>query len=289
MKVTSLASVKPLQNTQFWLLAIAGGLIAIHLSLNWRLTGNIDRLSISVLGWGAVLSLVWEKRHTLRLESDIFSSLLGLLLIAFVLLRSFFMTSYDAVFDFSPLIAGLGLAMLASGVKGLQQYWLELIIVLALHAPVELLLERIDISLFTAKFATFILSHLGFEVSRQGVNVILPTGTVEVYPGCSGLESILRLLRLSVLFLVMFPTELAKKILVPVVAVLVAFVVNGVRVALMAILGAYSSDEAFEYWHEGSGAQIFSLISTLVFGFLCYLVSKKDNPDNHEPMEFSGS
>jgi len=42
--------------------------------------------------------------------------------------------------------------MLASGVKGLQQ-WLELMIVL-INAPVGLLLGRVDLTMFTAKFAT---------------------------------------------------------------------------------------------------------------------------------------
>jgi exosortase/archaeosortase family protein len=87
----------------------------------------------------------------------------------------------------------------------------------------------------------------------------------------------------------MFPTDLAKKILVPVVAILVAFVVNGVRVALMAVLVAYSSQEAFEYWHTGTGSQIFFLITILIFGLFCYFISQKDDSDNHEPMEFSGS
>lgn len=289
MKATSLAVVKPLQNTQFWLLAIAGGLIAVHLSLTWRVAPDTGKLSISVLGWGAALSLLWEKRHTLILESDVFSSFLGLLLIAFVLLKSLFVTSYDSVVDLTPFIAGLGLAMLASGVKGLQQYWQELMIVLALNAPVGLLLDRIDISLITAKFGTVLLSYLGFEVSRQGVNIFLPTGVVEVNPGCSGLESIIRLLRLAVLFLVMFPTDLAKKILIPIVAVLVAFVVNGVRIALMAVLVAYSNQEAFNYWHMGTGSQIFLLIAMVFFGLFCYFFNQKDDPDNHDPMEVSGS
>lgn len=288
MKAISFASIRPLQNTQFWLLVLAGGLIAVHLSLSWRITPNLSHLGIIVLGWGTVLSLLWEKRHSLTLESDVFSSLLGVLLIAFVLFRSWFVISFDAVFDISPFIAALGLAMVASGVKGLQQYWLELMIVLVINAPVGLLLGRVDLTMFTAKFATFILSHW-FEVSRQGVNVVLPSGAVEVNSGCSGLESIVRLLRLSVLFLVMFPTGLAKTILFPIVAVLVAFVVNGVRVALMAILVAYSSQEAFEYWHTGTGSEIFFMISILFFGLFCYFISKKDDPDNHEPMELSES
>jgi cyanoexosortase A len=289
MKATSLNSLKPLQNTEFWLLAIAGGLIAVHLSLSWRLDANLSQLSISVLGWGAVLSLLWDKRHTFKLQSDVFSSLLGLLLIAFVLLRSLSVTQIDSVFELSPFIAALGVAMLASGVKGLQQYWLELMIILAVNLPIGALLEQIEISTITAKFANAMLSYLGFEVSRQGVNIILPTGAVEVNRACSGLEGIVRLLRLSVLFLVMFPVKLAKSILVPVVAVLVAFIVNGVRVALMAFLVAYSNKEAFEYWHKGDGAQVFFLISTLVFGLFCYFISQKDDPNDREPMEISGS
>jgi len=289
MKATSLASIRPLQNTQFWLLAIAGGLIALQLSLSWRLSGDFNQVSISILYWGAVLSLIWEKRHTLSLKSGIFSSLVGLLIIAFVLLRSFFITSFDALFDLSPLIIGLGLALLASGVKGLQQYWQELIIVLAFTIPVEFLIASIPLSTLTAKFAAFVLSDLGFEVSLQGVNIILPKGAVEVNPGCSGIEGIVRLLQLAVLFLVMFPTNLFKKILVPVVAVLVAFIVNAVRVALMAILVAYSNHEAFLYWHSGTGSQIFVLISSLVFGLFCYFISQKDHTDNHDPIELSGS
>ena len=288
MKAISL-ELRPLRTTQFWLLAIAGGIIATHLSLSWRVAPDIGRLSITILGWGAALSLLWEKRHTLTLETDVFSSFIGLILIAFVLLKSFFVTTYDSVIDITPFIAGLGLAMLASGVKGLHQYWQELIIILVLNAPIQLILERFDISLITAKFANFVLFYLGFDVSRQGVNLILPKGIVEVYPGCSGMEGIVRLLRLAVLFLVMFPTGLAKKILVPIIAVLVAFVVNGIRVALMAILVAYSNPEAFVYWHKGTGSQIFLLISMLVFGFFCYCVTKKEDLDNQDSMEVSES
>ncbi len=289
MKATSLTSVRPLKTPQFWLLAIAGGLIAVHLSLIWRLSGDFSRVSISLVYWGAVLSLLWDKRHTLSLKSDIFSSLLGLLFIAFVLLRGWFMTSFDAMFELFPFMAGLGLAILASGLKGLQQYWQELVIILAFTVPLEFLVASIHIATFTAKFATFILSQLGFKVFLQGVNILLPTGAVEVNPGCSGVESIVRLLQLAVMFLVMFPTDLAKKFLVPVVAVLVAFVVNSVRVALMAILVAYSNQEAFNYWHQGSGSQIFVLISSLVFGIFCYFITQKDDTGNHDPMEISGS
>lgn len=283
MKANSLAELK-LHNTQFWLLAIAGGLIAIHLSLSWRSDPSMSQFSLSVLCWAAVLSLLWDKRHKLILESDIFSSLLGLSLIAFVLFRSAMMTSFDAVFNLTPLIAGLGLAMLASGVKRIPQYWQELIIILALNAPVYFLVNRINIlSLYTAKAANFILAYLGVEVYRQGINIIFANGrAVEVASGCSGWESIFPLLKLSVIFLVMFPTSLVQKLLVPTFAVLIAFIVNAVRVAMMAILFAYTSEENFNYWHTGSGSQIFFLTSTLLFALCCYFITQNQQTDNQE-------
>jgi len=57
----------------------------------------------------------------------------------------------------------------------------------------------------------------------------------------------------------------------------------GYRVALMAVL-SYSSQEAFEYWHTGTGR--YFLITILIFG--CFAIfSQRDDSDNHEPIEFS--
>jgi len=119
MKATSFASIRPLQNTQFWLLVLAGGLIVVQLS--WELPQTWVTCII-VLGWGTVLSFAMGKASQLTLESDVFSSLLGVLLI----LCSSGAGSWSVLtlFDISPFIAALGLAMLASGVKGLH-YWTD--------------------------------------------------------------------------------------------------------------------------------------------------------------------
>ncbi len=286
MKNNSLAAIKPLENTQFWLLAIASSLTAVYITLYMRLDGNLSQLTISLLGLGAVFSLLAEKRQTLKFESDIFSSLLGILLIAFVLLRSNYVAAIDSFVELTPFIVFLGLALLASGIKGLRQYWLELLIIFAFNIPVGYISQRLDISIFTAKFSFAFLSYLGFPVIREGVNIIMPTGAVEVYPGCSGMETISQLVKLAVLFLVMFPTSLVKSLIIPIVAVIIAFLVNSVRVALMAFLVAKSSPAAFDYWHTGTGSEIFFLLCTLLFGGFCYLITKQDR---NEQMELPSS
>jgi cyanoexosortase A len=280
MKINALAQIKPLENTQFWLLAIAGSLTAVYASLYTRLDGNLSQVTITLLGLAAVFSLLAEKRHTLKFESDIFSSLLGILLIAFALLRSNYVMAVDSFVDLIPFIGFLGIALLASGIKGLRQYWLELLIIFAFNFPVGYVAQRLDISIITAKFSFAFLSYLGLPVVRQGVNIIMPTGAVEVYPGCSGMETISQLVKLAILFIIMFPTSLAKRIIVPIAATLIAFIVNAVRVALMAYLVSKSNPEAFNYWHTGTGSQIFFLSCTVLFGGFCYLITKQDDEDS---------
>lgn len=277
-----LSLVKSLKNSEFWLLGIAAVLIAIHLNITWK-SDNSNLWGVSVLFLTAVCYLIWEKRNTLSLKTGVISSFLGTLLIAAILIKS---TSFSENFPYvSPFISAIGLGLLASGFKGLKQYWQELLLLFFLGVPKITLLWLIDISLLTAKFAAFVLWYSGFEVSRQGLNITLPTGTVEVYPGCSGMEAIIHLCGFAVLFLVMFPTDWGKKIIVPVIAILIGFVVNGVRVALMAVLAAPATQKAFEYWHKGDGSLIFSLVSVSIFGLFCLFLLRLDEPGNQDSVK----
>ncbi|GAB4475883.1 MAG: hypothetical protein OHK0037_37330 [Elainellaceae cyanobacterium] len=255
---------------RFWLVAIAAGLAAIHLTLVWR-ADNVDLLGSSILFFAAMASLLGDRQHTLRFHSSILASVIGAVLIAFVLLRSLAAPG-EAFLLLAPLTAGLGLALMSSGFKGLGQYRQELLLLFCLGAPKIFIPPLFDPTLWTAKLSTALLWYGGFEVVRDGVNIHLPTGSVEVYPGCSGIEGITYLLSLAGLFVVMFPLSWLRRGLAILLAVLIAFGVNGVRVSLMAYLVASSRPEAFEYWHEGTGSLIFSMIAVLIFGGACWLL-----------------
>ena len=275
-------SVTPLKTSKFLLLGIAAGLIAIHLTITWQ-REYTDLWGMSVLFWFVVCSLVWKKRNTLSLETGVISSSLGTLIIAAVLIESTFpINKFPYV---SPFISAVGLGLIASGFKGLKQYWQELLLLFFPGAAYVTLLFLMDLPALTAKFATFVLWYLGFKVYRQGVNINLPTGWVEVNQACSGLETILQLWVLAVLFLVMFPITGHKKILVPVVATFLGFVINAARVALMAILVASSNLKTFEYWHNGNGSLIFSMISVLIFGLFCLVLLRLDEPQKQDSIK----
>ena len=287
MKIIYFSSAKYLKQPQFWLSVLAVALGAIHLTLIGR-QKYIYETVINFLVYLAVASLLWEKRRNFCLETKVIPAFLGVLLIAFILLKTTFITD-DYFLVLFPFVSALALSLLASGFKGLIRYQQELTLLFFTGLPKILISSLLDIPILTAKFATFLLWYSGFEVSNQGVNILLPTGTVEVGTDCSGRGAMSYLLTLAVIFLVMFPTKRNNNILVPIVAVIIGFVVNGIRVALMAILVATSNQELFRYWHERSGSLIFAIIEVSLLGLFCFFLLRQEEPvadDSVEPKNY---
>ena len=278
MKTFSLPSVRTLKGSEFWLLAIAAGLITIHLRLTDRIDGS-SVSSLSLLFWLAAASLIWQKRNSLNLESGVFPSFLGIILIAALLVRSSSLPTTEFLGVF-PFLSSLGLALLASGFKGLKQYWQELLILFFLGVPKATLFPVMDISVLTARFSTALLWYMGFDVLNQGVTVMLPGGGVNVQPVCSGLRGVFYLLGLAVLTLLMFPVSGVKKYFVPIVAMILAFVVNGFRVVVMAFFANDQNQKGLAYWHDGQGSLIFMLISVMLFGFFYLFLMRQERTED---------
>jgi cyanoexosortase A len=250
------------------LLGLVSGLVAIHLSLAFR-GDNIDLIGSSVLYWLAIAILLSRKRDRLKLGSDRLSTLFGILLIAIVLIKSWFIVGSDIFLRLSPALSMIGIGLIASGRKGMKQYQHEIGLLILFAIPPGLVLLFFDPSLLTAKFAGFALWCLGFQVSVQGITVSLPRGAIEVYTGCSGVTIMLQLLGVAVMNLFLVIPKLYQKILIPAIAVLSAFMVNGLRVALLAVIVALGNQEAFEYWHVGNGSLVFSTIAVVIFSLIC--------------------
>ncbi|HAX79232.1 MAG TPA: cyanoexosortase A [Cyanobacteria bacterium UBA11372] len=280
MKATHRIGFISVKKSQFWLLSIASSLMAIYMTLVWR-SGDTAHFGMSILFLLAVGSLLWEKRHSLILESQIFSRVLGGLIIAVALWRSIDLTDANFLRVF-PFISGLGVALLAADFKGLKQYWQELTILFFLGVPSVLISSLVDPSPFTAKFSGFLLWYSGFKVSVQDVYINLPTGGIKVYGSCAGTESITYLLGLSVVCLVMFPIEGNKKIWVPIVAIAIGYLVNAFRVSLMAVLSASGNQESFKYWHEGDGSLIFGAIAVIAFGLFYLFLMRQSDSENDD-------
>ncbi|NEP49713.1 MAG: hypothetical protein F6K65_13220 [Moorea sp. SIO3C2] len=74
-----------------------------------------------------------------------------------------------------------GLALLASGFRGLKQYWQELLILFTLGVPKLLLPYLPNINPITAKFSAFVLWYSGANFVLQNSYIILPKGRIAIY------------------------------------------------------------------------------------------------------------
>ena len=256
--------------SKYWLAFIGIGLIALHLNSS-ELYSQTASLSHNYLFWTVVLFLLWEKRSSLPMKSDIASSFAGTVLLSLVLYKSLHLFPGDFFLRIFPLLSLIGWGLVASGLKEWRHYNKELFLLLFLAIPWEFVYV-FDISQLTAQFSNFLLWILGFEVTRQSVWIVMPTGSVEVYNGCSGVRTIVQLLGLTWILLALVPTTWKQKILLPIASILLGFTINGMRIALMAVLVALSNLEGFAYWHTGNGSLVFSAISVLIFASMCWFV-----------------
>ncbi|XGV95122.1 MAG: cyanoexosortase A [Leptolyngbya sp. BL-A-14] len=264
-----------LQKPTFWLLGTTTVMAALHLTLLRRSADaelQQEGFATYLLLWCAVGSLVWERRQTLVLQAGSTGTTIGGGLLLGLLLLTANLPDYGFFLRGFPLGVVLGLGLLASGFRGLHQYWKELLIfaVLMLNPLLKLGLNLINLPKLTAQAAAFMLWYTGFDVRLDGISLLLPTGRVDVYGACSGVSSILQMLNISVLFVLMFPLSVMPQLLAVLVAVFIGFVVNAARVALMAVLVAFSQKSAFDYWHTGDGSLIFAAIAMGLFGLVCW-------------------
>ncbi|WP_293351795.1 MULTISPECIES: cyanoexosortase A [unclassified Microcoleus] len=264
----------------FLLIVIATGLITLNMTLLWKM-GDIAHFYMSIVFWLAVGSLLWDKQDSLKqggVKSDTISIVAGTILIAFILLKSAMVSSQSSYFlRLAPFLSGLGLSLIAVGFKHLKQYWRELLILFVQGVPSVITSPLSEnMATLTAKFAHVILWYLGFDVMREGNYVALPTGRVFVYGGCSGMEAMNYLLGLSVVCLVMFPTKQNKALVIG-VAIALGYIVNGFRVAAMALLVAHKRLDLFKYWHDGEGSLVVGMIAVILFGIFYQFLLKKDS------------
>jgi len=243
----------------------------LHLVLLDQL-GQSNLWSLHFLGLVAIVNLLWQKKEIIKLNSSLFSTCFGSTLIVLVLLRSQMPLGYNP--HLSLFVGCLGLVSLASGIKGIHQYKAEFIVIsfLFFYPLFSKILMIINLPVLTAKMSNFMLNLLGFTAEQQNTLIILPTGRLEVYGGCSGIELLLLLVLAALLFCLNFPLGLSQAIASFFIAILAAFLGNSLRVAFLAILVANHQPDAFKYWHGDDGGWIFAVAAIAVYvGISWYL------------------
>ncbi|NCO75686.1 MAG: cyanoexosortase A [Cyanobacteria bacterium] len=265
-----------LKNYGFWMAIILSALVAINLTIFYRMN-NIAHAGMSGLFWMAIYSLLWDRKKELKFQCQMLPTILGILLIGWTLFvsKSIPTEKENNLLSVAPFVFSVGLSFIAAGFYGLKQFRSELLIIFFLGVPRVILQLLLDLSPLTAKVSAFFLHYLGFNLVLDGIFIHLEKGSIKVYEGCSGIESVTYVLGLSVICLIMFPIKKKDQYIVPLVAIVTGFMVNAFRVVLMAILVGRGEKEAFLYWHEGEGSLIFGMIAVIVFGLFYWLLMNK--------------
>jgi cyanoexosortase A len=216
--------------------------------------------------WAGVLIRLWDCSPSTGSKAAVTSRAIGSVVVVAALFA--LVPAYRAVDRLVPLLAGLGLVLVASGPRGWLHRRAELLLLaLPVINPIPLaILEAIGPTKVTTWCAMIIDRVLGHPITADGSVLQMPNGTLDVVSGCSGLTSISRLCVLAILIVALFPTSARQRVLLFASAFVVGFFANAARVALIAAAMSRGEEARYDFWHDGIGATIFSIVSTAVAG-----------------------
>ena len=272
-KQVFLPQAKSLLLTQgFYLFGIVTTLAVLHLSIVSNHPNQNQELSFYALGWVGIILLL--KRNRQYDESIAwFSSLLGILLLFFIIIRPLNLWNLDLIlFRFGPIVAALGVVLLAFGFPGLQRQWRSFLVLCLMVYPYglgnDILEDRLHIGHVTTVGSAFLLHYIGFKATYHDILLALPTGQVEVLYFCTGALLIVWLLKLSLLLmLVIYRLTFWQRLGLVLCAIGTGFFIGCIRVALLVLV--VNNHSLFEYWHGSVGGQIFLAAATLTYVVLC--------------------
>jgi exosortase/archaeosortase family protein len=172
-----------------------------------------------------------------------------------------------------------GIAFSTWGYKFFRQYWCPILLILSTAYP-PLILSVIQrlwtiatppliLEKWMAWGGSIFLKLFGFSAILDETQLILPSGGVNVLPGCNGFEMMVTIISMTALVGIAFDLKRAKILKLTVLSAMLAMALNAGRIALMAIAIAFWGPKAFDFWHGFWGGQIFA---SALFTIYYYLV-----------------
>lgn len=254
----------------------------VHFSLGLYL-GKQAYLMMSLLLWASMALLLWDRRPSFRRNQDKGSFFCGCILVTALLVLCVVRPG-EKLLGFFPFFAFLGWFLMFVGVAQSKRYLKEFSILLVFGLPKLVPDTAFGLAPLTAKFSAFVLWYLGYPVSlRGGIHIQVPQGGVDVVPACSGINLMTHMLSISIIFLCVFPPQRLNGFFFAMVAVLIGFLTNGVRVAMLAALSPPQFSAQFHYWHSASGASLFVLVALGLYGVLYFGLQKSPENQSRQP------
>ncbi len=259
----------------FWVFVTIACLATLHFYYFWKVADKLPSL-IDFLGWGSIFFLLWNSQYKIKFRGSIPSSILGLFLVIWMILRhslSQSNKSVDVLAYFFPVITFVGILLITTGFKRLKSYKSEILVATLISLPFASIYNLFKpIVNIDAQLLNFMLHYLGFNTSRQGALVSLPNGSVSIMPSCSSVGPILTMLPFVVVLLSIYPTSKSKQLFIYISTISAIVFINSIRLSLLTILLNKGDIAYFDYWHTGGGAGIFSNIIVFMVAGISYQI-----------------
>jgi exosortase len=268
----------------------------LTLMVFWPATRAAVRLSLSDQRYAhtifapfvCALSIYWNRKELLK--DTRYSLLAGVPLLSLsVLLGLIVMREWsprDEAARLFPItltiiFAWISAYVLCYGVGALKRAIYPLACLLLALPPPSALMDRIITSCqnASANLTYAILESFRVPVVRVGMNFFIPGLRFEVAPECSGIHSALAFLVASILAAYLFLRPAWARSILILSAIPLAIFKNAVRIAVIALLGAYVDRRFIDGpFHHVYGGVIFAPLEFVLFVLLIVILRKMDRP-----------
>lgn len=263
---------RSLDNRDLWrLLAAIFALYSLLLNL---LTQPPDEMLNLVLVLGGALLVLHHPPAGWQPRPGRIGRWVGVALLVVVLWRGQRMMSFDFISSLLPLLAGIGLALLAAPLSQLGSFLpsLAVLALLPMFRAVGWLTPVGPLSVATAWITQQILTLGGSTAEQVGTLVKVQGGGVIVSGACAGLSILLQLLLVAVIFAMAFPMRHRwQNGLMLLGAALIGMGANGMRITVLALLSTSNLANKqwwFDFFHDHWGSLLFSGLGMQLFVWL---------------------
>ena len=263
---------RSLDNRDLW--GLLAALFALYLLLLSLLTQPPDEMLSVFLVLGGALLVLHHPPAGWQPRPGRIGRWVGVALLVAVLWRGQRMMSFDFISSLLPLQAGMGLALLAAPLSQLGSFLpsLALLALLPMFRAVGWLTPVGPLSVATAWLTQQMLTLGGYAAEQVGTLVKLQGGGVIVSGACAGLNILLQLLLVAVIFAMAFPMRHRwQNGLMLLGAPLIGMVANGMRITLLALLSTSNLANKqwwFDFFHDHWGSLLFSGLGMQLFVWL---------------------
>jgi cyanoexosortase A len=199
---------------------------------------------------------------------------LGVALLLAVFWRGQRIVAFDFASSLLLPMAGMGLVLLAVPISQCRRFlWpLAILGLLPVIRVVGWLTPLEPLSTLTAWITKQWLAICGYTAVQKGIFITLPGGGVKVSAACAGLNMLLQLVVVAVIFAKAFPMRWRwQNGLMLVIAPMIAVFINAMRIALLAWINASGWPNKswwFDFFHDHWGSLVFAGIAMQLFVWL---------------------